>query len=340
MGRRKKEFNALPTRAFRCRAWARQVRWALLPGLDPARPYADRMDGAIRIAAGSATGVHACALETLLLKAREGKQIASSGRWHSWWKGAQPQPNTIWLLEVLVPGTSYWMEPEADKAPLQNFFRVIDIWAGKQRKSEQAMIFLMGLSSVWGPKMIATWGHSSVCQEGWGVGIFPGQRLPAELARRRYNSLEPSSIVGFMLWLGAHHKINETENFLDWVFDLVAGALATTTLLQEAGWESEELGGESSHIAAFVIEVFVFKFNHYINPATARIGLNSYLKILNRDSLDKEQCLPADEHFIDLMVRAVSLFQAELLKYGILVEVISALNPQRYWFEMSKKRNV
>ncbi|MFA7281085.1 MAG: hypothetical protein WC100_13425 [Sterolibacterium sp.] len=333
MGRRKKTFDELPTKKMRGLAWSRDVKQKLLPGTDPAKPYANRIDEAIKKLIKEAKGLQKQALERYWSSSND--RIVSSGRWQSWWMGReQPTPKKIELFALLFPGTQAWFSsgmPEKGQNHLLSLFHAVDLWASELESSDKAMQLLVHLGKTWRPKNITERTAKSNQQIGWYIEPFYDKRIPSEIAMDHYRSLEPSSLIESMIWSGYFFKVQEDpELFIRWILDLVIASLATKTLLQEVvGDEAALSAGKSGDVMGFVLEVFIYNSELYLAPETADRSIKYLARLANGVrpyAAGQATKLPLEQNFLELVLSAAYRFDAELTQYGISVDHIRALD--------------
>ncbi len=210
MGRLKRLFSELPTANLRNKAWARWVRRALLPRKESGRPFPHLINGEIERRVSKATGLQKEVLAKLTSASGEGREIVSSGRWMAWWGGSHPSPNTVNLFSALVPKSENWfsMQPvttsmQRDLHPLLSLLFATDLWAKKVDASDQAMLLLLNLAKSWAPQTV--WGADPVERTniGWELPLMRGVLIPPSIVEH-YVSLEPASLIEFMLCVGEY----------------------------------------------------------------------------------------------------------------------------------------
>ena len=339
MGRSQKAFSGLPTHQMRNVVWSRVVKQALLPDSDPARPFANRINGEIVKLIEAEKGLRRDALMAIV--PNYDKEIVSAGRWQGWWNGTHPAPVKVELINLLVPKSKGWFLSRmagAGMHSLHTLLYVVDLWASRRDRSSDAMLLLMELGRVWGPRGILERGVNWRRNKGWCIGGLPKSEIPADIALDHYRALEPSSLIEWMIWTGDFLKVHDTKLFVTWVFDLVSASLATQTLMQEAGDDAVTLAGESADVMAFVLDVFVNQSERYLDPKTAVRSIKPRINSVNGPTSsdpDRTFRLPTTPECQSLILAAAHLFDAELERHGISVASIRDLDPHMYWFNQA-----
>ncbi|MFM9913278.1 MAG: hypothetical protein ACKVN9_07085 [Methylophilaceae bacterium] len=356
MGRLKKEFLELPTAKMRRKAYARIVRMALCYKTDISKSCANLMDGVIKAAleelerSHDETASRVAKSHRLKIGVKEGSFV-SSGRWKNWWDGAKPDPKSLEVLEYLLPQTRYWFSPHPGATdlenfsyqdttrlkksahalhPIHNFLCAVDLWASKKECSLQAISHLLAIQKTWRPRQRIDGNIKS----NWFIFPIPLKSIPPDIVIKHIDFLSPSSIMNSMMFTGEFLNIDETEYFTRWTFDLVSAALATQALLNSFAFESEEngesaidLAGSSADAMGFLYQVFISKYELHKDIKKDITGSIMETRYGEKPKYD----LPSTDNFKKIIHKSLLLFESELLRHGINIKEISALNPWLYF---------
>lgn len=125
-----------------------------------------------------------------------------------------------------------------------------------------------------------------------------------------------------MLLIGDSFKIDETDYFERWVFDLASIALATRAILNPNFEEASYLGGSTVDLTTKIEHMFVTKNGHYRNnPSVFEDSMKNNFAGL----------LVVSDSFYDLIRRSTVLISAKLSEVGIREEDIKRLNAKVFW---------
>lgn len=361
MGRLKNELKQLPTAKMRSKAFARIVRMALCHKEDIKKPYANLMDTLIKSAMKSLIGptsspsVSLTAQKFLVDMGETDGSFVSSGRWKDWWDGAKPSPKKLDILDFLLPQTKLWFEPnktvfssqssfdyrdtlrskKSEKAlhPIYTFLKAVDIWASKKDATLEALELLLQIQNTWRPRQYIDFKNNNIVKGDWYVEPRRDISIPSTMAIDNYRSLEPSSIMQFMLFSGDFLNITDTSLHSKWTFDLMSAALATKTIIYskdiesvEAGLTTSDLGGISLDIMGVLIAAFITKQEAYSMETKGTNPMSSVIKSLNRKP--GTPTLPTTHSFELLISKSRTLFFEELLVHGITINELKKLDPK------------
>ena len=321
MAKLKNEFSKLPTVRLRSIVWTRTVKKALLPNKDSLRPHA-----------------HLIEPELMDFISRYNKRsnksgmqsfddvAVSRGRWMDWWGGSQPSPSKIKSFSKVSPNSEQWFTAQISyypENPIHSLLYAIDLWASKTDQRNKAYGLIFAIEKTWRPRLRKKL-FNNIDLQGWAINAFPDKHVPSELANE-YHSLEPSSLIKFMLLIGDRFKIDETDYFERWIFDLAAIALATRAILNPNFEEASFLGGGTVDLSTMIERMFVTKNSHFRNKQNA---FEYSLKNNYKDLL-----LLVSVNFYDIIRKSTILINTKLSEVGIKEEDVNRLNAQIFWVQ-------
>ena len=324
MARPNKLYSAIPSSRIRNIIWSREVKKTLLPSTDLLRPYAHLIESAFFDLIYKYNQINKNRGQIN----KNGISI-SKGRWIDWWQGAHPSSKYIEIFNLIAPNANEWFQQKISvypECPLHSLLYAVDLWASKVNVRDKAFSFILAIEKTWAPKLreklLVNKGVN-----GWAVGILPSVLIPSDLPFH-YRSLEPSSLIKFMVLLGDQLNIDETEYFERWVFDLVSIALLTRAIINPDFEESSTLGGDTVDLSTLIERVFVIKPTHF----------------LSRDEIFKtvwhlgfQKSFNVSERFPELILKAAVLYRDKLLDFGVNQDDIAALDSKFYWLGAGDK---
>lgn len=318
MARLNKLYAALPSSKLRNMIWARSVKKALLPNKDLQRPYTHLIEEAFF-----------SLIEKYNKKHKGGGQIdltgisISNGKWMGWWQGTHPSSQYVDIFFLIAPNANKWFQQEISvypESPVHSLLYAIDLWASKNNSRESAFSYILNIEKTWAPKLRKKLFHNDNLN-GWVIGLLPNVFIPSDLPFH-YRSLEPASLIKFMVLLGDWLKIDETEYFERWVFDLVSMALLIRAIINPDFEENSTLGGDTVDLSTLVETVFVIKPVHFLTDED---------RLKNVWRLGFQKSFNVSERFPEMMLKAAILYRNKLLSLGICQNDIKALDSKFYW---------
>lgn len=320
MPRQNMLFAALATATLRNKIWARSVKKTLLPSQELRRPYAHLIEDAF--------------FETVMKYNQKNKNKAqinlskvtiSNGKWMGWWGGAHPIPQYIDIFNLIAPGASKWFEQRVSvypDSPIHLLLYSIDLWASEVDSREKAFSLTLAIEKSWAPQLRKRLLNSNSLN-GWTLGLLPKITLPSDLPYH-YRSLEPASLIIFMVLLGDWLKIDETDYFERWVFDLVSVSALTRTILNPNFERSSVLGGDTVDLSTLVEQTFILNPTYY---------LSDHERFKRVWKLDSHKSFKVSHSFPEIMLKAAILYRDKLLDVGVNQEEIAALDSNLYWLD-------
>ena len=331
MGRLKTSEKQIPTLHLRNKAWTRDISRQLFPKQNGMRPLSHLINGALidennKISKGYVRQANAAILST-----PKGDFI-SAGRWHGWWAGkTHPSDKKIEMINRILPSTADWFSPELEKNLQHRVRRLlysVDLWkrALGGFQPVHAILLLQKIGGKWNPVPARTIkDDSSISVEGWMLPAVPEIKAIKLLEfnfEKHYRILEPSSVTHIMLLCVKYYQ--EVHMKLDWVFDLVASALATMALLCKYNRDSAAFltFGPSGDVAACVYDLFVNDREKILGKGedTGIVLIRSRIRTCGDNLLNDTLELAV------YLYQTIEIYEQELKCYGIIREEILGID--------------
>lgn len=318
MARPSKTYSAIPSSKIRNMIWAREVKRILLPSSDLHRPYAHLIESAFfdLIYKYNQQNKNRGQIDTNNL-------FIPRGRWMDWWGGAHPSPKYIDVFKLITPKANTWFQQKISVYPesaIHSLLYAVDLWSSKNNAREDAFSFILNIEKTWAPKLRNKLFNNDNLN-GWAIGLLPNVFIPSGLPFH-YRSLEPASLIKFMVLLGDQLKIDQTEYFERWVFDLVSMALAIRAIINPDFEENSTLGGDTVDLSTLIERVFVINPTHFLADEDR---LKSVWRLGFQNSFN------VSERFPEMMLKAALLYRDKLLSLGVTQNDIKALDSKFYW---------
>lgn len=318
MARPSKLYSAIPSSKIRNMIWAREVKKILLPNTDSIRPYAHLIESAFfdLIYNYNQHNKNRGQIDTNEL-------FIPRGRWMDWWGGAHPSPKYINVFNLVTPKANTWFQQKISVYPesaIHSLLYAVDLWASKDNSRESAFSFILNIEKAWAPRLRNKLFHNENLN-GWAIGLLSNVFVPSDLPFH-YRSLEPASLIKFMVLLGDRLKIDETEYFEHWVFDLVSMALLIRAIINPDFEENSTLGGDTVDLSTLIETVFVIKPAHFLADED---------RLKNVWRLGFQKSFNVSESFPEMMLKAAILYRNKLLSLGVSQNNIKELDSKFYW---------
>lgn len=323
--------------------WAREVRRYLIKNKPPNASLAHEIDQAISIAVTKMPRKDRVKAQSYL--SSSGGTLISQTAWHGWWNGKQhPTASKVNLINFVVPHSKDWfisVLPVIKKESFKTYLFAIDTWSSKSKKRTEAYRLLTWIADKWAPECIVEGATSSYCRYmGWTIPALSSVTIPT--VAQKYRVLEPSSVMELMLYIGLHHKINESDKFLEWVFDLISACLATEALMHEVDDSMMDVTGSSGHVMGCIFNAFISKPSIYFNDKETSaindtVDISELRAILNlvhslnnaaKFNFTKEE----ESNLALIMHEGLMLYAKALSSYEISFDEIYKLDPSKWWF--------